>query len=457
MARPSAIYRSSQTPATFRTRYKFPVLEQEEIIRVSDALDFGITENMLIKPTPSFMNTLIEQILDKFLYISPYSLRKTVQCAHIDDVADEGSLRTSLNMMVPYHIVYKFLCDCGVTDFSIRDVSKPDAQRVRIILSAVINFARFREERMNDCDGLLDESDAVVQRYRYSLEQNNDLQNRLTSLEDQIQGEGYNLDDIDEHNDELETRLKELRTEQKTLAVAHDKYKLEKGELVGELEKEGQLYLQAEKDLSEMRPYVKESPDSVQELMARLQGSLAQERTKLSALEDQQAQVSVTLESVQLLIQEFQSLRRTLQGAQDGADRQGAAAEQLRSVRKQVEQSRDAVQECNRKIAQTQRQLDHNEERMTKLAKFYEAKLQGLQDKLADKNADLQAIHAKRAQIDHDIAVKKNQIKIWQQQAVDLEQALQAECQRTTTELNRLSSRIKLYITEMGGKLDQKV
>jgi len=35
-----------------------------------------------------------------------------------------------------------------IHDFSIRDLIKPDHQRVKNILSAVINFAKFREEQM---------------------------------------------------------------------------------------------------------------------------------------------------------------------------------------------------------------------------------------------------------------------------------------------------------------------
>jgi kinetochore protein Nuf2 len=36
----------------------------------------------------------------------------------------------------------------AISDFSIRDLIKPDAQRVKRILSAIINFAKFREEQL---------------------------------------------------------------------------------------------------------------------------------------------------------------------------------------------------------------------------------------------------------------------------------------------------------------------
>jgi len=39
-----------------------------------------------------------------------------------------------------------------IRDFSIRDLIKPEPARVKTILSAVINFAKFREEQMTVFD-----------------------------------------------------------------------------------------------------------------------------------------------------------------------------------------------------------------------------------------------------------------------------------------------------------------
>jgi len=40
----------------------------------------------------------------------------------------------------------------GIDDFSIRDLIKPEVLRVKKILSAIINFARFREEQLSVFD-----------------------------------------------------------------------------------------------------------------------------------------------------------------------------------------------------------------------------------------------------------------------------------------------------------------
>jgi kinetochore protein Nuf2 len=53
----------------------------------------------------------------------------------------------------------------GILDFSIRDLIKPDAQRVKKILSAIINFAKFREEQLPVFDKHTERSvDALIAR-----------------------------------------------------------------------------------------------------------------------------------------------------------------------------------------------------------------------------------------------------------------------------------------------------
>jgi kinetochore protein Nuf2 len=36
----------------------------------------------------------------------------------------------------------------GMDDFSLVDLIKPDPKRLRVILSSIINFAKFREDRL---------------------------------------------------------------------------------------------------------------------------------------------------------------------------------------------------------------------------------------------------------------------------------------------------------------------
>ena len=54
----------------------------------------------------------------------------------------------SIPALAFYRACARMMDVCGVVDFSIRDVLAPQPKRLRRHLSAVVNFAKFREERL---------------------------------------------------------------------------------------------------------------------------------------------------------------------------------------------------------------------------------------------------------------------------------------------------------------------
>lgn len=210
MARPSEIYRSQQQSSQVKNKYKFPVLDSQELVLLYDTMGFDISESSITRPNYSFMKSLIEQILDKFLYISPHSLKDKVARVEMnysdsdneertendknDKNGDFGlqpslnqrngnnfkyDIKSSISIVACQRIMYRFLCDCGVDDFSIRDISKPESSRLKIILSALINYARFREERMGDLDELMDKNDQTLDNYKLLLKKIKKQKSRL--------------------------------------------------------------------------------------------------------------------------------------------------------------------------------------------------------------------------------------------------------------------------------------
>lgn len=64
------------------------------------------------------------------------------------DAAAQELHEESIPRMNFYRSCARLLAVSGVNDFSMFDLMKPDAKRLRRNLSAIINFAKFREERL---------------------------------------------------------------------------------------------------------------------------------------------------------------------------------------------------------------------------------------------------------------------------------------------------------------------
>ena len=57
---------------------------------------------------------------------------------------------------------HDLMTKCGIKDFTMYDVMKPEPKRLRRNLSAVINFAKFREERFSHYVNFSEQTDQLI-------------------------------------------------------------------------------------------------------------------------------------------------------------------------------------------------------------------------------------------------------------------------------------------------------
>ena len=73
----------------------------------------------------------------------------------------------------------RLMIEVGIEDFGFKDLIRPEGPRLRIILSAIINFAKFREEQLSVFEDFNRKSDELV-------EQRNKFASRETELSGKI-------------------------------------------------------------------------------------------------------------------------------------------------------------------------------------------------------------------------------------------------------------------------------
>ncbi len=128
--------------------YIYPVLDVSEILQCMNELGIPFTNEDLAKPSSQRMQLVYEAFADIIMGVTKEHFDASVsacqgEAEHFDIYAD------SLGLMVFHQHLVRLMAEVGYNEFSIQDLIKPDPKRVRRILSAIINFAKFREERMS--------------------------------------------------------------------------------------------------------------------------------------------------------------------------------------------------------------------------------------------------------------------------------------------------------------------
>jgi kinetochore protein Nuf2 len=127
--------------------YIFPTLNNAEILQCMEELRIPFTEQDLSKPSSIKVIKVFEDFLDILMGITREELEQP-HFSVMENLENPELHQQSLEDITFFRHLQRLMHSVGIQDFSIKDIMRPEAPRVRRILSAVINFAKFREEHL---------------------------------------------------------------------------------------------------------------------------------------------------------------------------------------------------------------------------------------------------------------------------------------------------------------------
>jgi kinetochore protein Nuf2 len=113
-----------------------------------EELRIPFTEQDLNKPSSTKIIKIFEEFLDILMGIN----REELEQPHFsvtENLENPELYLQSLADMTFFKYLLR-LQSVGIEDFSLKDLMKPESPRIRRILSAIINFAKFREEHLTE-------------------------------------------------------------------------------------------------------------------------------------------------------------------------------------------------------------------------------------------------------------------------------------------------------------------
>lgn len=304
---------------------EFPLLDVPELVLCLQECDFSAaTEETITKPTSMSIIRLYQQIIDLFANINTES--------YITQPNEDMTQTLDTSDTIPIAILnltcHKFFKVIGIPDFNMMDLCRPDFQRTRRLLSAVVNYARFREERIFDCKEPIQEMSLLSEQlekkfdsFNLLRQQNNEIRAEVgylapnrsdTNQGDQTSDEEFNVNRLDSMSNELEIELKELTRQQNILRSEYELYQLTKSNSVKELEKYQYQLVDLESKRDKLDAISKTDVTKLDEDIEQLKRQLDENKNKYQELEDKQTNLNVTLQTLERVISELYDLTNVI-------------------------------------------------------------------------------------------------------------------------------------------------
>ena len=138
--------------------FSFPLLSNADILSCLEELGSDIREQELLRPTYEVLRPIYENLVMLLVGLTREEIHQPMVMA-MDGMDYPEMHEDSIATMQFNKALMALLKGSGVLDFTLKDLHKPEYMRTRRNLSAIINFAKFREEKLAFFNELQEQSE----------------------------------------------------------------------------------------------------------------------------------------------------------------------------------------------------------------------------------------------------------------------------------------------------------
>ncbi|KAK6221674.1 kinetochore protein nuf2 [Colletotrichum tabaci] len=445
------------TQTQSRTRKKedeadaFMRLPDKEIVGCITDIGIPFTVADLQKPNPLQVQMIFEWFAELLLNATRDTVEPAMRAA-AEDICGEYSdvvPPDTRNLMGFYVSLRGLLAECGVQDFSFNDLYKPSYDRLVKIFSYLINFVRFRESQTSVIDEHFNRAETTKSRIESLYSENQEMESRLVDMKRNRKAMEAQVREKTTRNEELKQRLLELRRNQERVAARLEDAKVKKTELTTALEEKTAQKLGMKQDCTKLRPYVMQSPSTLQATLTELSNTLNSEKAHIEALDRRSRALQTSADSFSVVSTDVASCIKVLD--EIGVELAKEEEENLKNVKQRdaLSERGNNVREVERTEALLQRQLLKWNERTEKLREQSSAKAQEAKEKMEELRAVHRKLTEERTDKGKDIERRRVRIEQTEKKMLDLKENIENEIHSAYDEFLKMDSHIKLYITEM--------
>lgn len=477
MARQSFIaLQSSRLPLI---RDPFPLLRVQDVTETFLVMGYVVPREQLEKPTPEFILQFFEFWVEEILSFSPtdedqlistvvkQSLLLTQESeADAESESDRpdavSDLLPAVRVMTKFKAAKHMMNKLAMHDFTVMDLLRPESARVVRIMSAIINFVRFRDEQSARWNDTIHEIGVAQQRVA-------DMESKITAENEEISrlrallelnGELVFPEKIPLHENPKWVRANELnnelRAEVKRLSdlsnVWFDKCKLLKDtvtqkyhSIVG-LEKQ---VVDLESDRKRLYEYTKMDPEDIGKVIEKLKSTLRHEEDQLRLLENLETNSTKTIRNMQLTKEELDKLMKFSNSIIDSSKTLAINRETCLRSKEELSNYQRTAGRMKVKHQSLVGNLERAENKVSLLQQEERVREEDAQKKQTELYAEHELLDTLRKETQQKIDAIKSENEDIMAQADFLNDQYHKEYEEAQQELARLNTLIRDYIGEM--------
>mmetsp|Transcript_29485 Transcript_29485/g.49579 ORF Transcript_29485/g.49579 Transcript_29485/m.49579 type:complete len:456 (-) Transcript_29485:50-1417(-) len=434
--------------------YSFPILSNQEILACLSELDIQFTEQDLLKPTHESVKQVYEPLVQLLVGVTREELQQPALGA-IDALEFPELHNESVATLAFSRALIDLTTAAGVHDFALADLYKPDPKTVRRTLSAIINFAKFREEKVCTYEELREASEAAAEKRTQLQQENAQLAATLQQLRDERAAEVPEVRQLEGEAVELEAAMEALVAAQAELQAEVKALKAKGNDLAEQAASSKMRLEETHQEEQLLRSQVVQSPERLQRVLADLTNQVDRDRAAATDAEKEGRELSQRLDALDRAAKDVTKCVKLVDEAAVEVKKHKEVLRQLKTAKQQIQANEEERWRVETEAQHFRRQEQVHRERIERLNQQGELKREAAVASVTAAREEKVAVELHNTATQARIAEVDYQIQALQRQVEDATASHNQEMSIVSTKYTQLQKQVQDYHRQVKAALAQ--
>lgn len=390
--------------------FSFPLLVDDEILMCMEELQVSLSAKDLEKPSAPTVRAVYESLCETCIGVTRDELNLPLEDA-MSRIEFPELHEESIPQLTYLRYVQKLLGAAGVHDVTLLDLTKPDPKRFRRNLSAVINFAKFREERLMECEELTNNTDKLLERKDEVSKGCTDIQEKINRVREKREAEQPRVEQLKHDCRDLEAELKQSHKQHASLQHETKQLKAKSNELKDLVSTLRFQKLNVVQETERMEGNIVRSPERLKSELADLRERLDGERDENSRLSENLEELRAKDKALARVEEEMERLHSVLMELEVGMKGCKQALKETKNMNSSIRDHDQVLRQLRSQRDETEKQIDITKDRVTRLANTKSLKVAAASHALSESKKEREQLQKSNKSLRAKLAERKDEIE----------------------------------------------
>eukprot|EP01116_Phalansterium_solitarium_P013049 TRINITY_DN2991_c0_g1_i2.p1 TRINITY_DN2991_c0_g1~~TRINITY_DN2991_c0_g1_i2.p1 ORF type:complete len:446 (-),score=228.17 TRINITY_DN2991_c0_g1_i2:96-1433(-) len=354
----------------------FPMLRAADIAPIiNQEFQIPFTEEDIVRPHASTVRMLLENVVSMFLGIAVHEPPQP-HFAALDQLPFGRELHDEAITEITFvRASMKIMRAVGIHDFTLADISSPEPKRLRKMLSAIINFARFYFDRKDRWSEIKHNMDVLANDKQEIELQLQEQRTQLLQLKHQEEAQRQPVQKLQAQIAALDAEIMQLNQEQAKLAVEIRTVKKGSADLADSISGAKFQLVNTRHDAARLRNLIVPSPEGAKRHLDELRTTLEHDKAAVADAQRRAHDMHRRDDTVARAEREVHKSLKLLGECDAELERRREARRDMKQRQQLHAQRQRALQDLNSVADLAHRQHKAVQDKTARLAQQHDAKM----------------------------------------------------------------------------------